>query len=400
MKIAIFNNLGAGGALRTTQEQLKRLYNRHTFDCYALSCSADNGYSLREWCKNTRVYNYTLRAQKYPRSLGPLGWLFDYTRISALQRNIAAEINSKSYDLCVALTCQYFEIPSILKYVNVPSVYISHSTAYPKLDDTAAGRLSLNPLTHYLHRTLQSGRQQAIRRADLIIANSWFSREELFRSYIVNSYLSYAGVNTKDFYPIHTESRQHAVLGVGALAPFKAHDFSIRSLATIPEAIRPELWIAHHTEVAGEKARLIALAQKSGVKLQLMECMSTPELRKLYNSVSATLFPSFFEPFGLVPLESMACETPVIGIAEGGIRETIINGVTGVLTTRDEEDFGLAISTLLNNPQELKAMGTRCSEYIIKNWDWDILIEEFEKLMIRATQRNSINRSKTPGIKL
>lgn len=401
MRIAIFHNLGTGGALRSTREQLKRLHERHIFDCYALGCSADNGYSLQEWCKNTRVYNYALNARKYPRGLGPLGWLLDYTRMSALQKKIAAEIDAESYDLCITKTCQYFEIPAILNHLSLPSIYQSHSTAYPALDDSATRRISLNPLGRHLRRVLQSGKRQAIRTADMIIANSWFSREELFRSYMVDSYLSYVGVNTTDFYPIDsTGSRRHAVLGVGNLAPIKAHDFSIRSLATIPEAIRPELWIAHHTEVAGEKDRLIALAQKSGVKLQLMECVNTPGLCKLYNSVSATLFPSFFEPLGLVPLESMACETPVIGIAEGGIRETVINGVTGVLTTRDEEDFGLAISDLLSNPEELKAMGARGREHVIKNWDWDALIEGFERLIIKATQRKSKNTSETLGMKL
>ncbi len=64
----------------------------------------------------------------------------------------------------------------------------------------------------------------------------------------------------------------------------------------------------------------------------------------------------------MVPLEAMSCGTPVVGVNEGGVLETIINRKTGILTNRDETAFANKIELLLKNPE----MVTKLSAESIK----------------------------------
>ena len=391
MRLAVYHNLMNGGAMRATREQFQRLGRKHTIDCYSLTCSLDEGRALEEWCSQTRVYDYHLRAMGYPRGFGPLGWLSDFGRLATVQKQIAEDIDTESYDLCLALTCPYFEIPPILRHLQTPAAYYSHSTHYPKIPwpQETKPRKSLNPTAAYLHRVLKREEKRAISCADMVIANSCFMRERLFDYYAVSAYVSYVGVDTNDFHPMPEVERTQAVLGVGTLSRFKAHDFSIRSLATIPSAIRPELWIAHHAEEPGEKVRLQRLAEECCVTLRLIENVNTAELCRLYNSVRATVYPSYFEGLGLVPLESMACGTPVVGVAEGGIRETVMDGVTGTLTNRDEEEFGQAVALLIEKPGEMSA---QAREHVLAHWGWDVLVDELDRLLEKAARLKDVQR--------
>ena len=108
------------------------------------------------------------------------------------------------------------------------------------------------------------------------------------------------------------------------------------------------------------------------------------ELIKAYNSASVILYTSKLEPFGFVPLEAMACGTPIIGIAEGGIRETIIHNKTGILTERDTIEFGKAIETLLEDELLRKIMGQNGRQYVSENWTLDQSYIELEKNLYRT----------------
>jgi glycosyltransferase involved in cell wall biosynthesis len=107
---------------------------------------------------------------------------------------------------------------------------------------------------------------------------------------------------------------------VSALVPYKRLDVAI-------EACRR---LAAPLTIVGtgpEEARLRALA---GPDARFLGWLPDEEIRTLYRSAAATLLPGT-EDFGIVPLESQACGTPVVALGDGGARETVVDGETGIL---------------------------------------------------------------------
>ncbi|HTX61749.1 MAG TPA: glycosyltransferase, partial [Methanobacterium sp.] len=75
--------------------------------------------------------------------------------------------------------------------------------------------------------------------------------------------------------------------------------------------------------------------------------------------------------FGLVPLEAMGCGTPVVGVKEGGIRETVIHKKTGLNCERDEELFAEATTQLLSRELERYTMSRNSVKVIEDYWNLD-----------------------------
>ena len=96
-----------------------------------------------------------------------------------------------------------------------------------------------------------------------------------------------------------------------------------------------------------EKEYLTHLALKKGVDLEIKIFITDDELITLYNKAKVFVYASYLEPFGLGVLEAMACGTPVVAVKEGGVREIVIDGMTGILVDRDEKLFADAVESLL-----------------------------------------------------
>ena len=107
---------------------------------------------------------------------------------------------------------------------------------------------------------------------------------------------------------------------VSALVPYKRVDLAIEAcrIAGVPLRIAGD---------GPEMARLQALA---GQDVEFMGACSDLELRDLYRETQALLLPGE-EDFGIVPVEALACGRPVVGLAKGGVTETVSDGDTGVL---------------------------------------------------------------------
>jgi glycogen synthase len=109
------------------------------------------------------------------------------------------------------------------------------------------------------------------------------------------------------------------------------------------------------------------------------------DLIPLYTHATLFVCPSVYEPFGIINLEAMACETPVAASAVGGIREVVVHDKTGLLVPlepRGETDFepkdpeqfardlAAAVNSLLDDPEQIKRMGLRSRERVEHFFSW------------------------------
>ena len=109
----------------------------------------------------------------------------------------------------------------------------------------------------------------------------------------------------------------------------------------------------------------------------------------LYSHAAVFVCPSVYEPFGIINLEAMACETPVVASAVGGIPEIVVPGETGLLVPleagedfepKDPEQFskGLAeaVNKLLDDPERAAAMGKASRARVEERFSWRAVAEE------------------------
>jgi glycosyltransferase involved in cell wall biosynthesis len=187
------------------------------------------------------------------------------------------------------------------------------------------------------------------------------------RSYGRNSFVSYLGVDTEIFKPLGVP-KEDFVLSVGRITPSKGSDFIVRSLGTIDSKIRPRLVVVSDEVEIPFKNSLEQLAQRTGVDLRIESLIADDELVSLYNKAQLVLYAPYLEPFGLVPLEAMACGTPVVAVREGGVRESVVHNKTGVLTQRDESMFAEAVVELLSNEEKMREISQKAIECIEEYW--------------------------------
>jgi glycosyltransferase involved in cell wall biosynthesis len=139
-----------------------------------------------------------------------------------------------------------------------------------------------------------------------------------------------------------------------------------------------------------ERAYLEGLARERQVELVLVGQATEEDLVRLYNEASAVAYAPVREPFGLVPLEAMACGTPVVGVAEGGIPESVIDGRTGLLTDRHPERFGAAIARLVADGTFARRLGADGRDHVADRWTWEGAAARVEahlaSLAARSTQ--------------
>lgn len=91
-----------------------------------------------------------------------------------------------------------------------------------------------------------------------------------------------------------------------------------------------------------------------------------------YNHFSVAVFPSVSESFGVVAIEAMACECPVIASDADGFTEVVVDGQTGfIVPKKDIENTAKAIQRFIDNPELRSLMGRKGRERVLKLYNWD-----------------------------
>ncbi|MEV8084217.1 glycosyltransferase [Pseudarthrobacter oxydans] len=190
--------------------------------------------------------------------------------------------------------------------------------------------------------------------------------------------------------PTAARTAGHRILSVGRLVPRKGVDLVIRSLPYLRESgfDDVELLIVGGGGDSGvldadpEVRRLLGLAAELGVadQVRLQGQVARGEMPAIFRSADAVVCAPWYEPFGIVPLEAMACGVPVVAAAVGGLRDTVVDHGTGLhVPPRDPEAIASALAMLLRNRSLRAELGNAGKVRARTRYSWDRVAAETEK---------------------
>lgn len=396
LRIAVWHNLPSGGGKRQLYYHVKGLVER--------------GHYIESWCPDTadqrflplndlvREHVIPLRGfrENYRATIRPLGESSALIRILEQHcRSCAEQINAGGFDVLYANACAFLSTTAIAQYVTLPSaLYLGEPyrwfyEAMPELawiTPMPVEKLSLRSIKRFVRniRRFSGINKQAIaerayaRAFDRILVNSVFSRETVLRTYNLESSVCYLGIDTEQYRPTG-EPKEKFVVGLGTIHHAKGVDRAIRALGTVEKSRRPSLiWIGNGADPA-ELRDYRRLAESLQVDFTSKMHISDAEVVSLLSRAVAMIYTSRLEPFGLAPLEANACGTAVVAIAEGGVKESMSDGVSGFLV--DEDDpivLGERIEQLVTSPQLARELGLKAREYVLAEWSLDRATEAIE----------------------
>jgi D-inositol-3-phosphate glycosyltransferase len=189
------------------------------------------------------------------------------------------------------------------------------------------------------------------------------------------------GVDCSRFVPDGPAPRkrlQYRLVSVGRLVPRKGFADLITVLPNLPDT---ELIIAGGPDRAGladdpEANRLRELAKRLGVdkRVRLVGQVPRQRMPELLRSADVVACVPWYEPFGIMPLEAMACGVPVLASAVGGLTDTVVDGVTGVLVPpRRPAALTTALKSLLADPVKRSFLGSAGRDRVESRYPWPVI---------------------------
>ena len=191
------------------------------------------------------------------------------------------------------------------------------------------------------------------------------------------------GVDTKTFRPVDRREACKAlglpdkptVVYVGRLVPRKGVDTLVEAFALLPDRLAARLLVVGG-ELGGspEVERLSDLADALGVAGRVTFTGSRPqrELHRYYGAADAAVSVPHYEPFGMTPLEAMACATPVVGSKVGGIKTSVADDETGYLVpSKDPGTLADRLTRLLSDGALRGRMGRAARRRIEEHYTWE-----------------------------
>ena len=205
----------------------------------------------------------------------------------------------------------------------------------------------------------------------------------------------YNGIDTQAIKPVSDTSALTAngidpqrpyALFVGRITRQKGIMHLLRAAEQLPENIALVVCASSpDTPELGEEvsAQIAKLAQtRTGVHW-IKDQLPRPELIQVLSHAAVFACPSIYEPLGIVNLEAMACEIPVVASDVGGIPEVVVDGITGLLVhyeeteaVKFENDFAHALIKVLTDPIKAKQMGLAGRDRAIKDFGWDKIAKQ------------------------
>ena len=202
---------------------------------------------------------------------------------------------------------------------------------------------------HLPARLFRQGYEAAVARMDLLIANSETVRERISRYLHRDSVVVFPPCDVDCF---SWREPQGYYLSMARLSPLKRVDTIIEAFRAMPNR---RLIVAS----GGEDEAALRQGAADAPNIAIEGWVGEARLRQLVNNAIATIYVPVDEDFGMSPVESMAAGKTVIGVAEGGLRETVVHGETGLLLPPDFE--ATTIVDAVNELTSARAIGMRAA---------------------------------------
>lgn len=256
-----------------------------------------------------------------------------------------------------------------------------------------------------------------VRHADCVIAECPEDRRDLLELYGADPArirMVPCGYDPQEMWPMDRLAARQAlgwpvdgfhILQLGRMVPRKGVDNVIRGLALL----RGEFGVDARLYVVGgesarpsavdtpELGRLMQVAEEAGVGdyVEFTGRRRRDQLRRYYAACDAFVTTPWYEPFGITPVEAMACARPVVGSDTGGIRHTVVHGKTGLLVPpRNPRALAGALARLAREPELARVLGEEGARRAARYFTWSRvgqqLDEVFEELCAEPIQGLSI----------
>ncbi len=362
MKIAIFYNLAFGGAKRVVMDHAKGLKSKgHIVDLYTVNIEKDV-FDPSVYCDSVFTYQINIDS-KMPLIARFIRDYNNFFKLKFLHKKIASDIDKKKYDIVLVHPDKFTQSPFILRFLKTKSVYYCQEPLRIVYEYSMRLRENVNILKRIYEEITRQFRKQIdrdnVRSATYTIASCYHVRERMIESYEVFPKVVYCAVDEKIFKPLKIKKKKQ-IFYVGSPKVIEdGYDLVDNALKLIPKARRPKLLVVSWRKSNGER-------------------LSEEDLVKIYNESMITMCTSRLETFGLVPLESMACGTPVIATNVSGHRETVANGKVGFLVDFNPPEIAEKIMEIIDNTKLASDMAKKSRQWIVKNWTWEKHINSLE----------------------
>jgi starch synthase len=276
---------------------------------------------------------------------------------------------------------------------------------------------SLEPLRPWKREQLGRGydasswiEKTAIEMADVLIAVSEETKEDVLKHFDVDESkieVVYNGIDLKEYIVVNETSvldeygidkSKPYVLFVGRITRQKG----IIHLVNAIKYIDPETQVilcagAPDTpEIAKEMEDSVKEASKTRDNIIWIDKMlDKKDVIQLYSHANVFCCPSIYEPFGIINIEAMACETAVVASAVGGIKEVVVEGETGLLINLEQQksapfepvdpdqfsrDLATGINTVVNNKELCNIMAKNGRKRVEEFFDWTAIAKQTEAI--------------------
>lgn len=273
-----------------------------------------------------------------------------------------------------------------------------------KQDQLGAGGYELSS---WLERT-------AIEAADAVIAVSSDTRADVLRCYPLvppgRVHVIHNGIDPEEYAPRPDKDllRRYGVdpevpyaLFVGRITAQKGTDIFVDAARHLDPGAQVVLLAGapdtpEYGALVAAKVRALQAERRGVVWIEKM--LPRPEVIAFYSRAAVYCCPSVYEPFGIVNLEAMACQAPVVGSAVGGIPEIVVDGVTGFLVPpRNPAALAEKMNILLRDKELRHAMGRAGRARVLEKFTWRAIAERTKALYEEVVAATGSRQARGPA---